>query len=213
MGGSMTGLAVAVVGVLGTLLSGLLVQRGALRAKRVELEHAERERAERERAEERAERERAAEREARRASYVALNQRSRMYSRALVDWRNALHAAHQDGRDGAGGDGDGANGDGAGEVNELRRAAERARDELNVAYAEAQLAISDEVLAAAGRLVHLLFRVHRVLADEEPCREGETLELLFRRSSERIYEVRQVMRRDLGISELPVRRPPDHGQD
>lgn len=29
--------------------------------------------------------------------------------------------------------------------------------------------------------------------------------------SERLYEVRQVMRRDLGISELPVERPTDYG--
>ncbi|RMI39541.1 hypothetical protein [Streptomyces triticirhizae] len=61
--------------------------------------------------------------------------------------------------------------------------------------------------------MHLLFRVHRVLGEGEALREGETLELLMRRGSERIHEVRQVMRRDLGISELPVRRPPDHGQD
>lgn len=133
MGGSTTALVVALVGVLGTLLSGLLVQQGALRAKRVELAHLEREHAQ-----ERAERVAATERETRRASCVALNQRARVHHRALGAWHDARAA-------------------GSPEDDARQLAVEEAHDQLNAAYAEAQLAVSDEVLAAAGRLVHLLF--------------------------------------------------------
>ncbi|TNM32162.1 hypothetical protein [Streptomyces sedi] len=188
-----TTVAVAIVGVLGTLLSALLTQRAAARATRVELAHAERERAR-----EREERERADARELRRASYVALNQLARAHHRALGTWYEARSPGARTGVEA--------------EERAPREAAEKARDELNAAYAEAQLAVSDEVLTAVSRLVLPLFRIQEALEKRSSPGEGEDIAELMGLASRRLYEARQVMRRDLGISQLPVERPEDHGK-
>lgn len=76
--GAAAPLAVAVVGVVGTLLSALLTQRAADRSRRRELEHAERVRARRRQTQEL------------RSCYVALNTAARQYLAALTDQLHAL---------------------------------------------------------------------------------------------------------------------------
>ncbi|MFI2205900.1 hypothetical protein ACH47Z_35035 [Streptomyces sp. NPDC020192] len=78
IGGATVSVAVAVVGVVGTLLSALLTQRAAYRSRRRELEHAERVR------------ERRGEARELRACYVALNTAARQYLAALTDQMHAL---------------------------------------------------------------------------------------------------------------------------
>ncbi|MFF7341067.1 hypothetical protein ACFZAT_27570 [Streptomyces sp. NPDC008163] len=187
---SLTALIVAVVGVAGTLVSGVMAHRGALRAKTVELDRAERLRREELLADER--RENLA---VRRASYAVFNQRLRQFHSVLSKDYFALAA---------------------GEAHPERgREREEPRRVLRDVYAEAQMVISDEVLTVAGGVVHQLHRIHALLgrhergeaADESLEDVGERLE----RASEGLYEVRQTMRRDLGVSALPVPRPDGYG--
>ncbi|MDX3387792.1 hypothetical protein PV682_41065 [Streptomyces niveiscabiei] len=192
MSPSTSALVVAVVGVAGTLLSGVLAHRGALRSTSMELEHARLEREAERDAVERRENV-----EARRASYVQLNRAIRELHLLLWQHREALAA----------GTGDTA-----------AQTAERAdaRRELREAYATAQLVVTDEVLQAAGRIVHQLNRIHTQLErhEQQSPRTPEPLDVLLERlqkASEGLYEVRQHMRRDLGITNLPIERPEDHG--
>ncbi|MFF4695696.1 hypothetical protein [Streptomyces chattanoogensis] len=75
---------------------------------------------------------------------------------------------------------------------------------------------SDEVLTAGGGLVHQLSRIQRLLdpaaqdPDSRETRLDEARDQL-ERASEGLYEVRQTMRRDLGITELPIGRPDGYG--
>ncbi|TRV81429.1 hypothetical protein FKN01_02930 [Streptomyces sp. 130] len=187
---SLTALVVAVVGVAGTLVSGVLAHRGALRAKTVELDRAERLRREELLADER--REALA---ARRASYAVFNQRLRQFHSVLSKDYFALAAGEA--RPGQG----------------LER--EEPRRVLRDVYAEAQMVISDDVLTVAGGVVHQLHRIHALLgqheqggAADEPL---EDVRQRLERASEGLYEVRQTMRRDLGVSVLPVHRPDGYG--
>ncbi len=75
---------------------------------------------------------------------------------------------------------------------------------------------SDGVLAAGGGLVHLMSRIQRLLDPEAPDPAGREARLTeardgLKRASEGLYEVRQTMRRDLGITELPIERPEGYG--
>lgn len=139
---SLTALIVAVVGVAGTLVSGVMAHRGALRAKTVELDRAERLRREDLLADER--------REAlavRRASYAVFNQRLRHFHSVLSKDYFALAAGEA--RPGQG------------------REREETRQVLRDVYAEAQMVISDTVLSVAGGVVHQLHRIHAVLLRHE----------------------------------------------
>ncbi|MEU9533032.1 hypothetical protein AB0D00_11995 [Streptomyces sp. NPDC048213] len=187
---SLTALVVAVVGVAGTLASGVMAHRGALRAKTVELDRAERQRRDEQLAAER--REALA---ARRASYAVFNQRLRQFHSVLSKDYFALAAGEADpGR---------------------AREREEPRRVLRDVYAEAQMVNSDDVLAAAGGVVHQLHRIHALLGPHERGEEAdESLDDIrerLERASEGLYEVRQTMRRDLGVSVLPVRRPDGYG--
>ncbi|MFC8535368.1 hypothetical protein ACFUJY_15595 [Streptomyces sp. NPDC057249] len=187
---SLTALIVAVVGVAGTLVSGVMAHRGALRAKTVELDRAERLRREELLADERREA-----LGARRAVYAVFNQRLRQFHSVLSKDYLALASGQARPQQGQ-------------EREEPRRV-------LRDVYAEAQMVISDDVLSVAGGVVHQLHRIHALLgrheqgtAGDEPLDDvGERLE----RASEGLYEVRQVMRRDLGVSVLPVSRPDGYG--
>lgn len=190
MNPSTSALVVAVVGVIGTLTSGLMAHRSALHSKSVELDHAERQRRDEQLAIER--REALSER---RASYAVLNQRLRQFHSLLSRHYLALasgHASAQQGQD-----------------------REEPRRILRDVYAEAQMVISDDVLVIAGNLVHQLHRIHfllgqyeQELATDEPI---EDIRERLERASESLYEVRQTMRRDLGISDLPIHRPDGYG--
>ncbi|MEU9114539.1 hypothetical protein AB0D04_22780 [Streptomyces sp. NPDC048483] len=195
MDASMSSLIVAVVGVLGTLVSGLLAHRGALRSKTLELRHAAQERRDERRAQERRELT-----ETRRASYANLNQSLRHFHAALFRRYQDLAAGQADGD---------ACGQPPPEVDDARQA-------LRDVYAEAQMVASDEVLKTGGGVVHLLSRIQRML---DPLRreQGARETLLeeardgLERASEGLYEVRQTMRKDLGITELPIARPDGYG--
>lgn len=187
---STSALVVAVVGVIGTLTSGLMAHRSALHSKSVELDHAERQRRDEQLAIER--REALSER---RASYALLNQHLRQFHSLLSKHYLALaarHATAQQGQD-----------------------REGSRRLLRDVYAEAQMVISDDVLVIAGNLVHQLHRIHFLLGQhEQEIATDEPMEDIrerLERASEGLYEVRQTMRRDLGISELPIQRPDGYG--
>ncbi|MEV5602889.1 hypothetical protein AB0L33_15745 [Streptomyces sp. NPDC052299] len=187
---SLTALIVAVVGVAGTLVSGVLAHRGALRAKTVELDRAERLRREELLADER--------REAlavRRASYAVFNQRLRQFHSVLSKDYFALAA---------------------GETRPGRsQEREEPRQVLRDVYAEAQMVISDPVLSVGGGVVQQLHRIHALLGRHErgePADESlEDIRERLERASEGLYEVRQTMRRELGVSALPVHRPDGYG--
>ncbi|MGW2627952.1 hypothetical protein ACWC2K_01270 [Streptomyces chattanoogensis] len=93
---------------------------------------------------------------------------------------------------------------------------EEARRSLRDIYAEAQMVASDEVLAVGGGLVHQLSRIQRLLDPPGPDPDSRETRLEEARgrlehASEGLYEVRQTMRRDLGITELPIGRPDGYG--
>lgn len=193
MSASLSALIVAVVGVLGTLASGLLAQRSAMRTKLAELEHVERQRHE-----ERMTQENRENREMRRKSYAELNQAMRQFHTTLSRHFLAVEAGREEG---------------------VSQTQERVQDRqaLYDIYAETQMVASDAVLVPAGRLVHGLHRAHRLLGQHEGDTPGSTPEeslgeirARLEQASEQLYEVRQVMRQDLGITELPVTRPDDH---
>ncbi|MDT0547700.1 hypothetical protein [Streptomyces lonegramiae] len=75
---------------------------------------------------------------------------------------------------------------------------------------------SDEVLRTGGGVVHLLSGVQTLL-DPHLREDGPLEELLaevkdqLETGSEGLYEVRQTMRKDLGITELPIERPYGYG--
>ncbi|MGP3971361.1 hypothetical protein [Streptomyces sp. 6N223] len=186
---STSALVVAIVGVLGTLTSGALAHRGALRAKTLELDHAREERREEREAQERHDL-----REARRASYATFNQSLRQHHAALFSHHRALTSGEPPA---------------PGPLAET----EETRQVLRGVYAEVQMVASDEVLKRGGDLFHLLGRIYTALRAESPDGTDHLAEAKdhLDRASEMLYEARQTMRSDLGITDLPIERPADHG--
>ncbi|MFE5327199.1 hypothetical protein ACFRCG_12520 [Embleya sp. NPDC056575] len=184
-------LVVAVVGVVGTLAAGIFAQRSAMKTKVVELRHAERIHVDTEAANARR-----AYLEARRQAYGDLNQALRdKYTHLLHHLRvlrgnRAVEASHV----------------------QVEDESER---ELRATYAKAQMVAADDVLERVGPLVARLYLVHRVLRQhdtgETPEEDLDALKKHLDRASEALYEVRQAMRRDLGVTELPLDRPPNYG--
>ncbi|MEU6285483.1 hypothetical protein, partial [Streptomyces sp. NPDC047028] len=129
------------------------------------------------------------------ASYAAFNQRLRQFHSVLSRDYLALASGQANPQQGQ-------------ERQEPRRI-------LRDVYAEAQMVISDDVLVVASNIVHQLHRIHALLgqyeqeiATEEPL---EDIRDRLERASEGLYEVRQTMRRDLGVSALPIHRPDGYG--
>ncbi|WP_329123899.1 hypothetical protein [Streptomyces sp. NBC_01353] len=188
MSASVSALVVAIVGVAGTLASGLLAHRSATRAKQVELQHlADQQRAEQERNELR---EMLA---ARRASYALLNQAVRHFHDVLANHRQRVHALTEQQKE---------------ELGDARRL-------LRDAYAEAQMIASDAVLVPAGQLVTDLNQVHAALIAVErwgsPDAPSMDIEARLTQASASLYSLRQRMRADLGITNLPMERRSDPG--
>lgn len=190
MSPSVSSLIVAIVGVLGTLFSGLLAQRISFYAKKMELEHGENKARE-----ERENIQLAANLEARRVSYVGMN-------RALRDYYSDLRLTYQALQNQQ-------------SIEELRRDIDESRKNMRAAYAEGQMIASDEVLNPAGDLVQLLHFLYNNLAQHcdglPPAESLEDLQGRLDRASEQLYEVRQMMRRDLGLTSAPIERPIGHG--
>ncbi|MFE6891249.1 hypothetical protein [Streptomyces sp. NPDC057694] len=173
---------VAVVGVLGTLLSALLTQRAADRSRRREQERAERARA------------RAREAEERRAGYVALNTASRQYLAALTDQVHTLLRAE----------------DAPAVRQRLTEARDVHRDvyaEAQMRLPDTVLDLAGEITHALGTVYGRLRR----LDDGDP-RPGDSLGVAQAEIDalwERLRVLRRGMRSDLGVADRPA---PDTGQ-
>ncbi|MEU6844235.1 hypothetical protein ABZ930_20440 [Streptomyces sp. NPDC046716] len=178
--GGADALVVAVVGVLGTLLSALLTQRAADHSRRREHERAERART------------RAREAEERRAGYVALNTASRQYLAALTDQVHTL-----------------LRGEDAPTVRQrLTEARDVHRDvyaEAQMRLPDTVLDLAGEVTHALGTVYGRLRR----LDDGDP-RPGDSLDVARAEIDtlwERLRVLRRGMRSDLGV--VPDRPAPD----
>jgi hypothetical protein len=164
---------VAVVGVVGTLLSALLTQRAAERSRRREQERVERAQA------------LAREREERRGCYVALNTASRQYLAALTDQLHALVRTE----------------DPRAVRQRLTEARDLHRDvyaEAQMRLPESVLALAGEVAQGLGTLYGTLRRL-----DDGVPRPGDSLDAAQGEIDplwERLRELRRGMRADLGAS-------------
>lgn len=192
MGDAWVALAVATVGVVGTLGAALLTQSRADRTKRLELQTTarqqgeEREHAERLRRAELSAARGREEHDLRRACCVALNTAARQYQTAQVNLWHAL-------RDGSGVDAC------AHELDE-RRAAHRE------AHAEAQLLLPAAVLVSAGaasRQLNKGYGTLRKLVAAVPVDAGtlDAFDPEVRRAWTLLADMRQEMRRDLGVDD------------
>ncbi|MEV6422046.1 hypothetical protein [Streptomyces sp. NPDC051662] len=169
----MTAPAVAVVGVVGTLLSALLTQRAADRGRQREQERTERLR------------ERRIEAEERRSGYVALNTAARQYLAALTDQLHAL------GRDD----------DRRPARQRLIEARDLHRDvyaEAQMRMPEPVLGITAEVSHGLGTVYGRLRRLDDGVPrpDDSPAAAQADIDALW----ERLREMRRTMRADLGAS-------------
>jgi hypothetical protein len=187
VGSSLAALLIAALGVAGTLASGLLTQRAGARARMAELEHDQRNR----RAEE-ARRSRQAALEKRHACYVALNMANRQFHSTLL-----LHIdAARTGVD----------------MEQTKAAMEAARDAMREQWGEAQLVMPDALLPLAAKANHILWKIYEMVRRIERghAEPGESLESataqLQKETKEYLFDLREAMRRDLGVSE-PVREP------
>ncbi|MFY7067366.1 hypothetical protein ACOQFV_16045 [Nocardiopsis changdeensis] len=167
-------------GAVGSVVTALTTQVFAHRTKARELEHAERVSLQQARSDEEKLRD-----EQRRSGYVALNSEAREFLAALTDLLKAVES--DDPRD------------------EERAALDRARASYRHCYAEAQLALNDEILEVASgvnrSLLDLFGLIKRI--DKGRGRPGETCESAEAKRQEvwgRIGRLRSVMRSDLGIS-------------
>ncbi|MDI3384620.1 hypothetical protein QIS99_00040 [Streptomyces sp. B-S-A8] len=172
-------LGVAVVGVLGTLLSALLTQRASDRSRRYELEQAERQRLE----------DLAAQRhetvkEQRRAAYVMLNKAARQYQTALTDHLHVLLRGE--------------------DRQDARAQLDEARSVHRDCYAEAQLIVPDPVLDLAGRVNKSLNATYGMIKrlDNGTPRPGDSLDAVQASADaswDLLRQVRHRMRSDLGV--------------
>jgi hypothetical protein len=192
VGEQWTALAVALVGVVGTLGAALLTQSRADRSKRTELQVlAEQQREERAHAARAREAERAETRQRellalRRACYIALNTAARQYQTAQV---NVLHALR--GHAGL---------DDCLEQLETRRVAHRD------SYAEAQMIVPDPVLTSASRANRSLNSgygtLRQLAADPPPGTERlDAFEDRIEVSWGLLSVLRQEMRQDLAVDD------------
>lgn len=189
-------LAVAIVGVIGTLGAALLTQSRADRLKRHELEAMAREQRE-----ERAYSEQVRQQEARvaahreltdlrRACYISLNTTARQYQTAQINLMHALGA-----RDDT-------------EIQACAAQLEERRLALRDSYAEAQMIVPSAVLAdarASNRQLNNTYgRLKRMMADGHPDdRELALLTVETEKSWALLSDLRASMRSDLGVDQAP----------
>lgn len=192
MGDTWGALAVAVVGVVGTLGGALLTQGRADRTKRLELQvMAQQQREERQHAEQarRAERAEAHQRDfldLRRACYISLNTASRQYLTAQVNLQHALRS--------------GSGVEACLDQLETRRTAHRD------SYAEAQMVVPTTVLTVAGAASRHLNRGYGMLKQllVAPPAAPEALDAFdgqVNASWELLSEMRYTMRDDLSVDD------------
>lgn len=178
MSTSVVALVVAVVGVLGTLTSGLLAQRSAGKTKLVELQ-----RAQHQSATEREEARQQARLEARRACYVLLNQAVRHHqavlSKAIAGLpRQDLHE----------------------HIEEINSALKAQRD----TYAQAQMVASDDVMEAAKHALDRLNRLAALVRQHADGRRSESVhddaQSLDAEAQDALDALLRRMRSDLGVT-------------
>lgn len=177
MGADLMSMAVAAIGVIGTLGATVAAQRAALNGKRLDAEVQRRQQEQ-----EQAEATRQAELEAKRAVYSALNAAARNYRMLMHDTVTGL------GRNGI-----------ADPVG-----LETARAHYREMYAEAQMLVSDRVLDIASEVDLCLGNSYRalgqVMVDGDPT--GASRELhrwLDGPASEAVWLLRRVLREDIGV--------------
>ncbi|OLZ68506.1 hypothetical protein AV521_20330 [Streptomyces sp. IMTB 2501] len=180
MSGSISEIAVAVLGIGGTLASALLTQRSADRARARELEHT-RQLTQDEREDAR----RQAQLEARRACYAALNAGTRDYINVMSAF---LHSVE------------------AGDVtDELRSELDRGRRDHRMLHAEAQMIMPRPVMAAASTVNRGFGDLYGALKrlDRDIAQQGESTDTAredMRSLWDALWNLRDVMRVDLGIT-------------
>ncbi|MFJ9651772.1 hypothetical protein [Streptomyces microflavus] len=179
MSSSISALIIALLGIAGTLTSGLLTQRSANSNKLRELE-----RADQQRREDRTYHAEQSAVESRRTCYVALNISARLYQTALTNYLVAIRA---------------------GTVSEeIRTDVDQTRREHRARHAEAQMLVPGSVLDAAGAANINLGKFYGILKSidlgtETSNATAEAAESRRVRSWELLGEMRTVMRQDLGI--------------
>ncbi|OEJ22924.1 hypothetical protein AR457_37510 [Streptomyces agglomeratus] len=181
MSNTVVPLAIAFLGIVGTLLSGFMAQRLAEKAKAKELDHSERQRAE----ERQYETKRAME-EAVRTCYIMLNTASLEYHSELNNFWYAIRAGRV--------------------TDDLRSRLDDARREHRARYSEAQMRVPDDALTAADDVHRRLSRIYGVLKRLDggipPRRDGESLEHAHTQIVElweQLSEMRRIMRRSIGV--------------
>lgn len=182
MSGAVVSLIIAFLGIAGTLISGLMTQRLAEKAKAAEFAHAERQRID-----ERRYGAECAAVEATKACYVTMITASLDYHSELNNFWYALRSDRV--------------------TEELRARLDDARREQRARHSEAQMQIPDDVIVAADEVSRRLNRTYGVLKrldDGMPPRwEGESLEQAHDQLVEtwnHITDMRKIMRRSLGVS-------------
>ncbi|MFD5846835.1 hypothetical protein [Streptomyces chartreusis] len=181
MSNTVVPLAIAFLGIVGTLLSGLMSQRLAEKVKLRELDHSERQRAE----ERHYETERAT-KEALRVCYVMLNTASLDFHSELNHFWHALRAGSV--------------------TADLRSHLDDARREHRARYSEAQMRVPDDVLATIDKVHRGLNRMYgglkRLDGGIPPHEDGESLEQVHTQIVafwDQLGEMRQIMRRSIGV--------------
>jgi hypothetical protein len=175
-------LVIAFLGIVGTLVSGLMTQRLAEKAKSKELDRSERQRVE----ERQYETKRAME-EAVRTCCIMLNTASLEYHSELNNFWYALRSGRV--------------------TDDLRSRLDDARREHRARYSEAQMRVPDDVLASADDVHRRLSRIYGVLKRLDggiaPRRKGESLEQAHAQIVElwdQLSEMRRIMRRSIGVA-------------
>jgi len=186
MSAELTTVLVAVLGVLGTLLSPVLVQQIASRAKRLEFDlHRQQQ------LDDRSESRRREALDERRAAYAALNTAARRYTQALRAYLRAISGGEVSGEDEA--------------------ALALARQAYRDLYSDAQMVFPDKVLAVASSVNEGLGDAYgkaRRLESGRIAPEGRPAEKDIEEAQEycrvQLYglidDMRQVMREDLGVA-------------
>ncbi|MEV5975100.1 hypothetical protein [Streptomyces sp. NPDC051921] len=182
MSSTVVPLVIAFLGIVGTLVSALMTQRLAEKAKAQELDHSARQRSE-----ERQYETQRASAEAVRTCYVRLNTASLDYQSELNHFWHALRAGHV--------------------TDGMRSRLDDARREQRARYSEAQMRVPDDVLMVVDRVHRRLNRIYGVLKRLDggiPSRleDDESLDEAHHQIVglwEQLTEMRRTMRRSIGV--------------
>ncbi|SED99877.1 hypothetical protein SAMN05428954_1543 [Streptomyces sp. 2112.3] len=179
MNSSISEIVVAVMGIGGTLSSALLTQRSANRLRLRELEDASRQRIE-----DREHATRESRIEARRVCYASLNAAALDYLTVLSNFSYALEAGNV--------------------TDEIRSEIDQARRDHRARHADAQMTLSNAVMAAADKMSKTAGQVYGVLkrldsGNAYPEESIEAARASIREFWDHLWVMRREMREDVGI--------------